>query len=174
MNWLALRMLVGDRGKFLGLVFGVMFSTLLMSQQVSVFIGIMRRTASQILDVRDADIWVMDNKVRHIDEAPGLPDTDLWRVRGVAGVDWAVGMYKGQARARLADGNQRAVILQGLDDASLAGAPSEMLAGELADLRQPNAVIVDYRAINICGRARHSSSAVSSNASNTTRKLRSV
>ncbi|MBI3839651.1 MAG: FtsX-like permease family protein [Planctomycetia bacterium] len=143
MNWLALRMLVGDRGKFLGLVFGVMFSTLLMSQQVSVFIGIMRRTASQILDVRDADIWVMDDKVRHIDEVPGLVDTDLLRVRGVPGVEWAVGMYKGQARARLPDGNQRIVILQGLDDPSLAGAPSEMLAGQLGDLRRPNAVIVD-------------------------------
>src|SRR6188472_1618784 len=118
MYWLALRMLIGDRGKFLGLVFGITFSTLLMSQQVSVFIGIMRRTASQIIDVRDADLWVMDSKTRHIDEAPGIPDTDLMRVRGQPGVAWAVGLYKGQARARLSDGNVRLVILQGLDDPS--------------------------------------------------------
>src|SRR5436853_4133413 len=123
MNWLAIRMLVGDRGKFLGLVFGIMFSTLLMAQQVSVFIGIMRRTASQILDVRDADVWVMDDKVRYIDEVPGLPETDLQRVRGVPGVAWAVRMYKGQVRARLPDGNFRAVILFGLDDDTLVGAP---------------------------------------------------
>ena len=73
-----------------------------MTQQISIFMGIMTRTANQILDVRDAEIWVMDNKVRFIDEVPALPDTDLLRVRGVSGVEWAVRMYKGQVRARLA------------------------------------------------------------------------
>ena len=143
MSWVALRMLTGDRSKYLGLIFGVGFATLLMSQQVSIFAGIMRRTASQILDVRDADIWVMDDKVRYIDEVPGLPDTDLQRVRGVPGVAWAVRLYKGQIRARLADGNSRAVILFGLDDDTLVGAPTEMIAGRLSDLNQPDAVIVD-------------------------------
>ena len=122
MTWIALRMLMGDRAKYFGLIFGVTFATLLMTQQVSIFMGIMTRTASQILDVRDADIWVMDNKVRFIDEVPALPDTDLHRVRGVPGVEWAVRMYKGQVRARLADGNFRNVVLFGLDDATLVGA----------------------------------------------------
>jgi putative ABC transport system permease protein len=143
MSWIALKMLTGDRSKYLGLIFGIAFATLLMSQQVAVFAGIMRRTASQILDVRDADVWVMDNKVRYIDEVPGLPDTDLERVRGVPGVGWAVKLYKGQVRARLGDGNFRNVILFGLDDATLLGGPPEMLAGSLADLRRPDAVIVD-------------------------------
>jgi putative ABC transport system permease protein len=143
MSWIALKMLTGDRSKYYGLVFGVTFATLLMSQQTSIFMGIMKRTASQIIDVRDAQIWVMDNKVRYIDEVPGLPDTDLERVRGVPGVEWAVKMYKGQVRARLADGNFRTVILFGLDDTSLVGAPQEMIAGRVADLRRPDAVIVD-------------------------------
>jgi len=143
MTWIALKMLTGDRSKYLGLIFGISFATLLMAQQISVFMGIMRRTGSQILDVRDADIWVMDDKVRYIDEVLGLPDTDLQRVRGVPGVAWAVRMYKGQIRARLPDGNFRTVILFGLDDDTLVGAPTEMLAGRLADLNQPDAAIVD-------------------------------
>jgi putative ABC transport system permease protein len=143
MNWVALKMLTGDRSKYFGLIFGVSFATLLMSQQLSIFLGIMKRTGSQILDVRDADIWVMDNKVRYIDEVPGMPDTELLRVRGVPGVEWAVKLYKGQVRARLADGNYRTVILFGLDDASLVGAPQEMIAGQVGDLRRPDAVIVD-------------------------------
>src|SRR5580658_4721463 len=85
MNWVAIRMLTGDRVKFFGLIFGVTFATFLMSQQVSVFIGIVGRSASQIVDVRDASIWVMDRRVRHFDEAPGLPNGALQRVRGVAG-----------------------------------------------------------------------------------------
>lgn len=143
MNWIALKMLMGDPAKYIGLVFGIAFATLLMTQQVSIFMGIMRRTASQILDIRDAQIWVMDDKVRFIDEVPALPETDLYRVRGVEGVQWAARLYKGQVRARLANGNFRNVILFGLDDASFVGAPQEMIVGKLSDLRRPDAVIID-------------------------------
>lgn len=143
MIWIALKMLMGDRAKYLGLIFGVSFATLLMTQQISIFMGIIARTASQIEDIRDADIWVMDNKVRYIDEVPGLPDVDLHRVRGVEGVAWAVRLYKGQVRARLRDGNFRNLILFGLDDATFVGAPKEMIVGDLADLRRPDAVIID-------------------------------
>ncbi len=136
-------MLVGDRAKFFGLVFGVTFATFLMSQQVSVFVGIVARSASQIVDVRDASIWVMDARVRHFDEAPGLPTGDLQRVRGVEGVQWAVPFFKGQVLARVEQGLPRNVILEGVDDNSLVGAPQEMIVGELADLRRPYAVIVD-------------------------------
>jgi putative ABC transport system permease protein len=143
MTWIALRMLMGDRAKYFGLIFGVTFATLLMTQQVSIFMGILTRTASQVLDIRDAEIWVMDNKVRFIDEVPPLPDSDLYRVRSVPGVAWAVRMYKGQVTARLEDGNYRALVLFGLDDTSLVGAPQEMIVGTLADLRRPDAVIID-------------------------------
>ena len=143
MSWIALKMLTGDRSKYFGLIFGVSFATLLMSQQLSIFLGIMKRTGSQILDIRDADIWVMDNKVRYIDEVPGRPDMNLYQVRGVPGVAWAVKFYKGQVRARLENGDFRSLVLIGLDDASLVGAPKEMIVGDLADLRRPDAVIVD-------------------------------
>lgn len=143
MNWIALRMLTGDRNKYLALVFGVAFATLLMTNQVSIFMGIIARTGNQILEVRDADIWVMDNRVRFIDEAPALQDTDLLRVRGVSGVAWAVRHYKGSVQARLEDGNARNLLLTGLDDESLVGAPREMIVGSLSDLKAPDAVIVD-------------------------------
>jgi putative ABC transport system permease protein len=143
MTWLAIRMLTGDRAKFFGLIFGVTFATFLMAQQVSVFIGIVGRSASQILDVRDATIWVMDPRVRHFDEAPGLPNSAVQRVRGVTGVQWAVRFYKGQVLARLEHGLPRSVILEAVDDANLVGAPQELIAGQLADLRRPYAVIVD-------------------------------
>src|SRR5262245_41237739 len=143
MNWVALKMLMGDRTKYLGIIFGIAFATVLMSQQISIFAGIMSRTASQVKDVRDADIWVMDSKTRFVDEVPALPETDLQRVRGVPGVAWAVKMYKGQVSARLETGQYRSIILFGLDDNSLVGAPREMVLGNVEDLRRPDAVIVD-------------------------------
>jgi putative ABC transport system permease protein len=143
MTWIALRMLTGDRSKYLGLIFGVTFATLLMTQQVSIFMGILTRTGNQVLEVRDADIWVMDNRVRYLDEAPGLQDSDLMRVRGVPGVAWAVRTYRGIVRARLEDGNTRNVRLSGLDDETLVGAPTQMIAGSIEDLKRPDAVIID-------------------------------
>ena len=129
MAWVALRMLTGDRSKYLGLIFGVTFATLLMAQQVSIFMGVLTRTGNQIREVRDADIWVMDNRVRYLDEAPGLRDADLVRVRGVPGVAWAVRWHRGLGRAQLEDGRFQQVILLGLDDDSLAGAPRTLLRG---------------------------------------------
>jgi putative ABC transport system permease protein len=143
MYWIALRMLMGDTTKYLGLIFGVTFATHLMSQQVSIFMGIMSRTGNAILDVKDAAVWVMDSKVRFVDEAPPLPSTDLFRVRGVPGVDWAVRMYKGQIRTRLDDGGVRNVYLTGIDDDTLVGVPQTLLLGNLRDLQQPDAVIID-------------------------------
>ena len=143
MNWVALKMLTGDRSKYIGIIFGVMFATLLMSQQMSIFVGIMARIASQITDITEADIWVMDSKVRFIDEIPALPEDTLQRVRGVPGVAWAVKLYKGNVRCRLNDGQFRNAILMGLDDATLVGAPPKMLAGSIDELRMPDAVVVD-------------------------------
>jgi putative ABC transport system permease protein len=81
--------------------------------------------------------------VRFVDDVKPLSDVELQRVRGVDGVEWAVRLYKGQARARFPDGNFQQMILLGLDDATLVGAPRDLLLGSLADLRRPGAVIMD-------------------------------
>src|SRR5262244_822991 len=138
-------MLTGDRAKYVGLIFAIAFSTFLLENQSSIFAGIMKRTTSQILDVTDADIWVMDKKTLYIDEVKALTDNDLYRVRSVPGVRWAVRLFKGQPRAKALDGTFRVVIMLGLDDASLVGAPArdKMLLGAVDALRQPDAVIID-------------------------------
>jgi putative ABC transport system permease protein len=71
-------------------------------------------------------------------------------VKGVPGVEWAVRFYKGIARARLEEGTYEQMILLGLDDATLVGAPEGVFMGSIADLRKPDAVIMDdagYRRI---------------------------
>jgi putative ABC transport system permease protein len=143
MSWVALRMLTGDRAKYFGIIFGVTFAALLMAQQGAIFWGLMWNTTSQIRDLEGADIWVMDPNVQFVDDIKPLSENDLYRVRGVEGVAWAVRLYKGLARARFDDGNFQQCILLGLDDATMVGAPREITAGSLADLRQPDAVIMD-------------------------------
>jgi putative ABC transport system permease protein len=143
MIWIAWKMLIGNRAKYLGIVFGVAFAALLIAQQSSIFCGLMALTVSQILDVEGAGIWVMDPKVKYVDDVKPMADTHLYRVRGVPGVDWAVRLYKGIARARLEGGSYEQVILLGLDDATFIGAPLNMIEGSIDDLRAPDAVIMD-------------------------------
>ena len=143
MNWVALKMLMGDRSKYFGIIFGVTFASLLIAQQGAIFCGLMLRTSSQIYDLSGADIWVMDPGIQFVDDIKPLSDNELYRVRGVEGVKWAVRLYKGIARSRFSDGKFQQFILLGLDDASMVGAPREMVVGTLDDLRKPDAVIMD-------------------------------
>ena len=150
MLWIAWKMLVGNRVKYLGIVFGVVFAALLIAQQASIFCGLMSLTISQIRDVQGPDIWVMDGNVQFVDDVKPLADTELFRVKSVPGVEWAVRFYKGIARARLQEGTYEQMILLGLDDATLVGAPEGVFMGSVADLRKPDAVIMDdagYRRI---------------------------
>ena len=59
------------------------------------------------------------------------------------GVQWAEPLFKGQPRAKSFDGTFRVVIMMGVDDATLVGAPRNMVLGSVDDLRRPDAVIVD-------------------------------
>jgi len=157
MSWIALKMLTGDKPKFFGIVMGLTFAALLIVQQGSIFCGLMLRTAAQITDLTGADLWVMDPNVRFIDDVKPMIENNLYRVRGVDGVLWAVPLYKGTARAKLTTyvevgkGRRKRVdvieqvIVLGLDDSSMVGAPppEKILAGRLDDLRKPDSVIVD-------------------------------
>jgi putative ABC transport system permease protein len=153
MLWIALKMLTGDRAKYLGILAGVTFAALLIAQQASIMCGLLLRTTSTIQDVADVDIWVMDADVAFIDELKPLVEEDLYRVKSVPGVDWAVKFYKGQGRIKLDAGRnkdedgvkglyQQAIVL-GLDDDTLVGAPRQIIVGTLGALREPDAVIMD-------------------------------
>jgi len=143
MNFVALKMLVADRAKYFSLIVSIAFASFLLGNQISIFIGIMTRPSSQVQDVVDADVWVMDPQTLYDGEVYALRDYDLYRVRSVPGVEWAVPLYKGTGRAKGPDGKFRNVILMGVDDATLVGAPRKMLVGSIYDLDQPDAAIID-------------------------------
>src|SRR5262250_1791858 len=143
MNFVALKMLTGDRAKYLGLVFTIAFCTFLLENQSSIFAGILNRTGSQIADVTDAEIWVMDAKTEYFEQTKSLKDTDLVRVRGVEGVGWAVKLFKGSPVARTPEGKFAVSFCLGLDDATLTGAPRKMLLGSWERIREPDAVVID-------------------------------
>lgn len=143
---IALRMLLGDTTKWLGVVLGVFFCTFLITHLLSMVAGMMARTHSTIADIPEADVWVMDAATEYIDETAGMPSVALDRVRSVEGVAWAMPLCTTTLRARLSNGVFRAVALVGVDDATLLGAPRDVVDGEVEFLRQSEAVIVDEAA----------------------------
>ncbi len=143
---IALQMLVGDRGKYMAMIIGITFASLIMTQQPAIFWGLMNRTYGFMSNLELADIWVMDPTVEFIEEFKPLRDTELQRVRGVAGVAWAVPLFKGMQTALMPDGSRKSLDLTGLDDATLIGAPRVITAGRLEDLRREDGIIVDQDA----------------------------
>ncbi len=143
MSWIAIRMLTGDRVKFLGLLFGVAFSTLLITQQLSIFVNLLLRGAAPVNEVATADIWVMDRSGRTADVTIPLPSTALDRVRGVPGVAWAAPIIRASATVRTPAGALEPVSVVGLDDATLIGLPREMIEGSPDSLAEPEAVFID-------------------------------
>lgn len=143
MNHIALKMLMGDTGKYIGIIMGLTFASLIMTQQPAIFLGLMARSYSFISDVGLPDIWVTDPKVQFIDDIKPLQDTQLYRVRGISGIEWAMPLYKSMLKARLTDGTFQNCNVIGLDDSTLIGGPPIMLEGKVEDLRRSDGVIVD-------------------------------
>jgi putative ABC transport system permease protein len=137
---IAIKMLLGDRAKYLTLVSSLMVVSFLFLQQGSIFCGLMLRTVRPI-EVVGAPIWVTDPQLRSVDESKPLLDTDLQRVRSVPGVKWAVPMILQLVSVHLPDGNFQTVRLYGLDNDTFFGRP-KMLSGSSNLLTQDQAVII--------------------------------
>ncbi len=143
MLWIAIRMLTGDAQKFYGLLFGIAFSTLLITQQLTIFVNLIERGASGVYNVAEAEIWVMDPVSRTTEVKYEMPATALDEVRSVRGVEWAVPHLRASASVRTSTGDLEGVAIVGVDDATLIGLPKNMVEGSKAILSQPDTVIID-------------------------------
>jgi putative ABC transport system permease protein len=146
MNYVALKMLFGDRAKYLMLLCGLTFAVMLIVQQGSIFWGLMIWSQSSISNL-NVPIWVTDPGIAQVDEVKPIADTAVDRVRSVPGVEWAVPLYKGLLRARLSNGEYHQITLTGLESSTLIGRPAEILDGRFEDILQPDAVALDQWAV---------------------------
>lgn len=160
MTWIALRMLTGDRQKFIGLIFGIAFSTLLITQQLTIFVNLIQRGSSAVYNVGPVDLWVMDPASRTTDVVYPMPSTALDRVRGVQGVEWAVPYLQSGATIRTPEGDLEGVTEIGVDasrfsigsevsfswDLDLLG---RLKASQLAAARRLDAAGFDAEAVRI-------------------------
>ncbi|MCC7200383.1 MAG: ABC transporter permease [Gammaproteobacteria bacterium] len=141
---IAVKMLAGDRGKYAGLLFGIAFTSFLITFAASFFCGFMTRGFSLISDNPSADVWVMDPAVESVDQTINIPASALDRVRSVTGVQSAAPLALAVAEARLPQGRFQSFQLIGVDDATLAGVPMARRNSPVSlALRAPDAVLID-------------------------------
>jgi putative ABC transport system permease protein len=150
MQYVALKMLFGDRAKYLMLLCGLSFAVMLIVQQGSIFWGLMIWSQSGISNL-NVEVWVTDPNISQVEEIKPIADTTVERVRTVPGVEWAVPLYKGVLRARLSNGEYHRISVVGLDAATLIGRPARVFEGRIEDLRTPDAVVVDQWAVQRMG-----------------------
>ena len=143
MNFIALKMLMGDRAKYLGIIMGLTFASLLITQQSAIFLGLMTRTFGFLTDTALPDIWVMDPEGtvhRRPQTAEGNGSTQSSECgRRCMGSPYVQRTVEGQASKR----DFQTCNVVGLDDETLIGGPPQMQQGQLSDLRRSDAIIVD-------------------------------
>ena len=139
----ALKMLMGDRAKYLGLLFGITFTSFLVTFAASSFCGFMTRGFALIAENPQADVWVMDPAVTSVEQTTNMVASALDRVRSVEGVAFAVPLALGTAEARFPNGRVQSFQVIGVDDATLSGVPALENGASPSMLRAPDAAIVD-------------------------------
>jgi putative ABC transport system permease protein len=139
----AMKMLLGDRAKYVGLLFGITFTSFLVTFAGSYFCGFMTRGFALVAENPGADVWVMDPAVQSTEQTINIPDSALARVRSVEGVSSAAPLVLATADARFPNGRFQSFQLIGVDDATLFGLPQLRDSVSSTVLRTPDAVVVD-------------------------------
>ena len=145
---LALKMLIGNRASCIGVIFGIFLATLLISQQSAIFLGLVARSYRVVTDISEPTIWVMDPVTESEDKLRSMPIGYLDVVRGVPGVEWAVPLSSTLVPVITPAGKFDICQFYGIDDATLIGAPTNMIKGAVLDLRREGGVIVDVYSAN--------------------------
>lgn len=136
-------MLIGNKASCIGVIFGIFLATLLISQQSAIFLGLVSRSYRIVTDFPAPNIWVIDPVTESDEKVRGMPEGYLDLVRGIPGIAWAVSMNAASLPLVTQTGSFQICMLYGIDDATLIGAPVEILEGDVRNLRREGAIVVD-------------------------------
>lgn len=140
---IAVKMLLGDRAKYVGLLFGITFTSFLVTFAISYLCGFLTRGFALVTENPAAHVWVMDPAVGSTQLTTDIPDSALSRVRSVDGVLSAMPLAVATVDARFPNGRFQAFQLIAVDNATLVGLPALQNGVSPAVMRTSDAVAVD-------------------------------
>src|SRR6516164_10235688 len=138
---LARRNLVHDKVRLAVTVTGIVFAVVLIVVELGLFVGFTQTTTS-LIDNAGVDLWVTSEHVPYIELGAPLSERKLYQVRAVPGVADAQKFINRWTQWKRPDGRQESVQVVGINPDSPLGGPWNLVAGSVADLKQPDAIIV--------------------------------
>ena len=139
---LARRNLLHDRVRLVVTLTGIVFAVVLSSIQLGLFVGFQRAT-SDVIAKAGADLWVKSTGVTHLETGVPFSERKLYDVLATPGIASAQKHIVRFGQWQKPDGGQEGILLIGVDLTGEMGQPWKLVAGSVAALREPDAVIVD-------------------------------
>jgi len=139
---LAWRNLFHDKVRFSVTLTGIVFAIVLIIVQIGLFIGFTAAT-SALIDHSGADLWVTADRVPYLEQANPFSERKLYQVLATPGVAHAEKYIARFADWQRPDGGHEGIIIVGFNPDTPLGAPWNVVAGSLADVKSPDAVILD-------------------------------
>jgi len=139
---LAFRNLFHDRLRFVATVIGIVFSIVLVTVQMGLYLGFGQMVTTMI-DHASADLWIMPKGTKCFED-PSLLDTrQRSRALAISGVAEAIPVVIGFADWRTPSGSSTPVFVVGSDLRSGGLEPWNLVEGRIESLSTPNAVAID-------------------------------
>jgi putative ABC transport system permease protein len=139
---LASRNLFHDRLRFIATVVGIVFSIILVTVQMGLYLGFGRMVTTMI-DHANADLWVMSPTTKCFEDPILLDDRQRFRAMSIPGVVDATPVVIGFAQWRMPNGGASPVFIIGSDLRAGGLRPWNIVAGNIEALEIPGAITVD-------------------------------
>jgi putative ABC transport system permease protein len=139
---LAYRNLFHDRLRFIATIVGIIFSIVLVTVQMGLYVGF-RRMVTTMIDHSPADLWIMPAGTKCFEDPSLLDDRQRFRALAVEGVAEAAPLVIGYAQWRLPSGTTTPVFVVGSDLQGVGLRPWNLVGGRIGDLSVPGAVAID-------------------------------
>jgi putative ABC transport system permease protein len=139
---LAQRNLFHDKVRLAVTLTGIVFAVVLIVVQIGLFIGF-ATTTSGLIDHSGADIWIGPKHVPYIEQATPFSERKLYQVLATPGVEDAQKYIVRFCDWQRPDGGHEGIQVVGFNPDSEYGAPWNVVAGRVEDLKEPDAVMVD-------------------------------
>ena len=125
---LAARNLFHDRLRFAATLVGIVFSMILVTVQMGLYLSFARMVTTMI-DHAGADLWIMPSGTKCFEDPSLLDEQQRFRALSVDGVANAVPIVIGFAQWRMPSGNSTPVFVVGSDFRSGGLSPWNLVAG---------------------------------------------
>lgn len=139
---LAFRNLFHDRLRFIATVIGIVFSIVLVTIQMGLYLGFGRMVTTMI-DHASADLWVMPRGTKCFEDPSLLNTRERYRALAVNGVAEAIPLVIGFADWRMPGGAMTPVFVVGSDLRAGGLQPWNLTDGRVEALSSPKAIAVD-------------------------------